>query len=250
MATPAFICRRVMLVFLALFFIAGCTSDPELSTSETAAAALKYSRTVFPIDVYDPWETWNRQVYRFNAELDRLVLLPVVNTYETFTPKPARDSVSNFFANLGTLTTFANQVLQLKIMEAAQSVYRFALNSTVGIFGLFDPATGIQVPKYEEDFGLTLGYWGMPAGPFVMLPLIGPSSVRDASGTAVDAIAFSQIDPFNASSFQWRYPPVLALNVINARYTQSFRYYQTGSPFEYDLVRFLYIKKRELDIER
>jgi phospholipid-binding lipoprotein MlaA len=84
----------------------------------------------------------------------------------------------------------------------------------------------------------------------MVLPLLGPSSVRDASGTAVDTIAFSVVDPFTASSFQWRYPPVLALNVINSRYIQSFRYYQTGSPFEYDLVRFLYIKKRELDIER
>jgi phospholipid-binding lipoprotein MlaA len=235
---------------LALFFVAGCASDPELSTSETAAAALKYSRTVFPIDVYDPWETWNRRAYRINAELDRFVFLPVVDAYETLTPKPARDSVSNFFANLGTLTTFANQVLQLKFMQAAQSVYRFALNSSVGVLGLFDPATAIQVPNYKEDFGQTLGHWGTPAGPYMVLPLLGPSSVRDASGTAVDAIAFSRIDPFNASSFQWRYPPVLALNVINARYTQSFRYYQTGSPFEYDLVRFLYIKKRELDIER
>lgn len=250
MATPAFICRRVMPVFLALFFVAGCASDPELSTSETAAAALKHSRTVFPIDVYDPWETWNRRAYRINAELDRFIFLPVVDAYETLTPKPARDSVSNFFANLGTLTTFANQVLQLKFMQAAQSVYRFALNSSVGVLGLFDPATAIQVPNYKEDFGQTLGHWGAPAGPYLVLPLLGPSSVRDASGTAVDTIAFSVIDPFTASSFQWRYPPVLALNVINSRYIQSFRYYQTGSPFEYDLLRFLYIKKRELDIER
>ena len=240
----------VLLMALALLLAGGCASKSELSTSENAAAALHASQEVFPIDVYDPWESWNRAFYRFNAELDRFIFLPVVNAYVAVTPEPARDSVSNFFANINGLITFGNQVLQLKLLEAAQSAYRFALNSTVGVFGLFDPATAIQVPAYEEDFGQTLGHWGAPAGPYLVLPLIGPSNVRDASGTAVDAIAFSQIDPFNASSFQLRYPPVLVLNVINKRYTESFRYYQTGSPFEYDLVRFLYTQKRMLDIER
>ena len=199
-----------------------------------------------------PGNPGTARVYRFNAELDRLIfLLPVVDGYVAgATPEPVRDSVSNFFANINTLITFGNQVLQLKVLEAAQSAYRFALNSTLGVFGLFDPATAIQMPRHEEDFGQTLGHWGTPSGPYLVLPLIGPSNVRDASGIVVDAIAFSQIDPFNASSFQVRYPPVLALNVINKRYTQSFRYYQTGSPFEYDLVRFLYTEKRNLDIER
>lgn len=230
--------------------LGACAGKSELSTGENAASALYESNEVFPIDVYDPWESWNRSMYRFNAELDRYIFLPVVRTYVALTPDPVRDGVSNFFANLDTLINLGNQVLQLKIMDAAQSVYRFALNSTVGVFGLFDPASAIQVPKHKEDFGQTLGYWGTPAGPYMVLPFIGPSNVRDASGTAVDMIAFSQIDPFNASSFQVRYPPVLALNLINKRYSEPFRYYQTGSPFEYDLVRFLYTEKRRLDIER
>lgn len=230
--------------------LSGCASQSELSSGENAAAALNASNEVFPIDIYDPWEPLNRSLYRFNAELDRFIFLPVVRGYVAVTPDPVRDGVSNFFSNLDTLITFGNQVLQLKLMKAAQSVYRFALNSTVGILGFFDPASAIQVPKYKEDFGQTLGRWGAPAGPYLVLPFVGPSNVRDASGLAVDAIAFSQIDPFNASSFQVRYPPVLALNIINKRYSEPFRYYETGSPFEYDLVRFLYTEKRKLDIER
>jgi len=247
-----FFLPKALLFLLGLlpFCLGGCAGTSELSTGENAAPALHASNEVFPIDVYDPWESWNRSIYRFNAELDRFIFLPVVRTYVAVTPDPARESVSNFFANLDTLITMGNQLLQLKVMEAAQSVYRFALNSTVGIFGLFDPASAIQVPKHKEDFGQTLGYWGTPAGPYLVLPFVGPSNLRDAGGTAVDAIAFSQIDPFNASSFQLRYPPVLALNLINKRYSEPFRYYQSGSPFEYDLVRFLYTEKRQLDIER
>jgi phospholipid-binding lipoprotein MlaA len=104
------------------------------------------------------------------------------------------------------------------------------------------------VPQHREDFGQTLGVWGVGDGPYMVLPVLGPSNLRDTTGMITDRVAFSLIDPFGASSFQTEYPPVLALNAINARDRIEFRYYQTGSPFEYDLVRFFYTKKRELDI--
>ena len=204
----------------------------------------------FPIGIHDPWEGWNRKIYLFNARFDQMVFIPVVESYRFVVPDPVRDSVDNFFTNIDSLITFANLMLQGKPMAAAQTVFRFALNTTLGVFGLFDPSTAIDVPQHKEDFGQTLGVWGVGDGPYMVLPVFGPSNVRDTAGLITDRVAFWLIDPLGASSFQSDYPPVLALNIINARDRVEFRYYQTGSPFEYDLVRFLYTKKRQLDIAK
>jgi phospholipid-binding lipoprotein MlaA len=203
----------------------------------------------YAIDVYDPLEGFNRGVYKFNARFDQFVFLPIVNAYETVTPDFVETRVSNFFANLSNITTFANSALQLDIEKAVQTFWRFAFNTTVGVLGLFDPATGLAIPNRKEDFGQTLGYWGVGDGAFLVLPIFGPSNVRDTAGLAVDTVAFAVVDPLGASSIQSDYPPILGLNVINQRKIQPFRYYESGSPFEYDLVRMLYTKKRRLDIQ-
>ena len=249
---------RVVLAFALLAGLAllgGCAAAPIAPAGETLEPPVvelpeELADEDFAIDIHDPWEGWNRRVYRFNAEFDRVVFLPVVETYEFVVPEPARDSVTNFFDNLDNLITFANQLLQGRPMAAAQTVFRFAVNSSVGVLGLFDPSSAIGVPKHEEDFGQTMGVWGAEEGPYMVLPVLGPSNLRDTAGMAVDQIAFTLIDPFGAASFQSDYPFILALNAIDTRANIGFRYHQTGSPFEYELVRFLYTKKRRLDIKR
>ncbi len=176
--------------------------------------------------------------------------MPVVNAYETVTPEFARTGVSNFFTNIGEIITFANEVLQFKIKAAGMTVFRFVANSTVGFLGFFDDTSYEGIPRTDEDFGQTLGYWGAGEGPYLVLPILGPSNVRDTAGFATDTVAFALVDPLTLSSMQTDYPAILALNIINRRYTQPFRYYETGSPFEYELVRFLYTEKRRADIEK
>ena len=110
--------------------------------------------------------------------------------------------VTNFFANIDNITTFANSVLQADIEKAVQTFWRFAFNTTVGVLGLFDPATALDIPNHKEDFGQTLGYWGVGDGAYLVLPILGPSNARDATGLAVDTVAFSVVDPFGASSIQ------------------------------------------------
>ena len=231
----------------------GCAGSPEAPTVEVPAerqfSDFEHEGVVYEIDVYDPFEGFNRSVYKFNARFDEFVFLPIVNAYETVTPDVVETGVTNFFANIDNITTFANSVLQADIEKAVQTFWRFAFNTTVGVLGLFDPATALEIPHHKEDFGQTLGYWGVGDGAFLVLPILGPSNARDATGLAVDTVAFAVVDPFGASSIQTEYPPILVLNVINKRKIQSFRYYETGSPFEYDLVRMLYTKKRRLDIE-
>ncbi len=134
----------------------------------------------------DPLEPMNRQIFKFNDALDRTIAQPVAKGYQKVTPQPLRQAISNFFSNLGDLGNAANNLLQLKITDATEDVMRFAMNSTFGIGGLLDFATPAGLPKHHEDFGLTLGRWGVPAGPYLVLPLFGPSSVRDSTGYVVD----------------------------------------------------------------
>ena len=134
----------------------------------------------------DPWESWNRGVYKFNDTLDRYTAKPIAKGYVRVFPQFVRTGVSNAFANANTPTVFVNDVLQLKPVAALQDLARFALNTTLGLGGIFDPASSAGIPKNDEDFGQTLGRWGVHAGPFVEIPILGPSDLRDAPGRAVD----------------------------------------------------------------
>lgn len=245
--------RKAILAAVLGVALAGCATPTPQPVGETPnlyqAADTSDDGAAELIDVYDPWQGFNRGVYKFNAAFDRMIFLPVVQGYEWVTPVYLQDRVTDFFANLKDLITFANLVLQLKPAEAGQTAFRVGVNSLMGMFGLFDLATELGMPRYEEDFGQTLGYWGVGDGPYLVLPILGPSNVRDTAGWVTDTAAFALVDPFQASSFQMEYPPVFALNVINQRKIQSFRYFETGSPFEYELIRFLYTQKREIEIK-
>jgi phospholipid-binding lipoprotein MlaA len=134
----------------------------------------------------DPWESWNRGVYKFNDKLDRAVAKPVARAYVKVVPQPIRTGVTNFFANLETPTVMVNDALQGKFVAAANDLGRFALNTTLGLAGILDPASSAGLQRNNEDFGQTLGKWGVHSGPFVELPLLGPSDLRDGPARLVD----------------------------------------------------------------
>ncbi|CDY75091.1 Nucleoside ABC transporter, periplasmic nucleoside-binding protein [Caballeronia glathei] len=133
----------------------------------------------------DPLEPMNRAIFSFNDGLDKYIARPVAQAYVNVTPSPFRTAVSNFFSNLGDIGNFANNLLQLKITDATQDLVRFAFNSTFGIGGLIDIASQAGLPKHHQDFGLTLGHYGVPSGPYLVLPVFGPSSFRDATNWLV-----------------------------------------------------------------
>jgi phospholipid-binding lipoprotein MlaA len=134
----------------------------------------------------DPLEGMNRGVYKFNQVADDAVIKPVAKGYKAITPSPIRTGVNNFFSNLGMITTVVNDLLQLKFANAFTDAGRFVINSTFGIAGFIDVASMDKIEKRKEDFGQTLGYWGLGSGPYLVLPFLGPSSVRDFTGLAVD----------------------------------------------------------------
>ena len=128
----------------------------------------------------DPFESTNRIVFEISDDLDTMIIRPVAEIYRDVTPRFIKNSVTNFFYNLSEVDTIINQLLQGKIVLAGQDSLRFLINSTIGIVGFVDVASRVGFERHDEDFGQTLGYWGVPAGPYVFLPLIGPSTIRDS----------------------------------------------------------------------
>lgn len=144
----------------------------------------------------DPFEPYNRSVFNFNDGVDRAIIKPVATAYHDITPAPVRTGVTSFFENIADVWSFVNNVLQAKPQAAVDSFFRVTTNTLWGVGGIFDVASDLKIPRHSEDFGRTLGYWGMTSGPYLVLPLLGPSTVRDSVGTLVDIQGgvMSQVD--------------------------------------------------------
>lgn len=156
--------------------LAGCASAPAVQGAASAPA----------VNPADPWEAWNRKVFRFNDAVDNAVLKPVAEGYRKVVPELVRRGVGNFFGNLSDVWSTANHFLQGKFASGFEMGFRVLTNSTMGLLGVLDPATEMHLVRRSEDFGQTLGRWGMPPGPYVVLPFLGPSTARDAGGLTLD----------------------------------------------------------------
>ena len=196
---------------------------------------------------YDPWERANRFTYRFNARFDAALFLPVANVYRRL-PVPLRAGVHNFFTNLAEVNNVINYTLQWRLRLGLRSLGRLALNSTAGIGGLFDVAKNARLPGAPTGFGTTLGRWGLHPGPYLVLPLLGPSTLRDGIGLVADYGTSHGVNL--AGLYRGNETWYLGgTNAIDERANVDFRYYSTGSPFEYEMIRFLVVHKRLLEDE-
>jgi phospholipid-binding lipoprotein MlaA len=196
---------------------------------------------------YDPWERVNRFTYRFNARFDEAVFLPVSNTYRRI-PAPIRSGVHNFFGNLSEVDSVINYALQWRLRLGARSLGRFVINSTLGIGGLFDVAAKLRLAGAPTGLSTTLAKWGMHPGPYLVVPLLGPSTLRDGLGFLGDYATSYEIDvaKLYRGNASWG---LGAVNAADQRSNVNFRYYSTGSPFEYENIRFLYVRKRLIEDE-
>ena len=254
--------RALCLMLLTAFmFVAGCGTtpvrkEPEIPGQAARQRVCQAGRT-YAIDAYDPWEGMNRRIYNFNAIFDNVVFLPVVQAYEFVTPVVVQNGITNFFRNLTEITNLTNSLLQFKIEKAVITFGRICINTTVGIGGLIDVATindGLE--RQDEDFGQTLGFYGLGPGPYLVLPILGPSNLRDTAGLAADSLVYSMMmsqliaelgmDDTNETILNYS---LTGLYAIDKRHSEPFRYFKTGSPFEYDLIRKLYLIMREFKIE-
>jgi phospholipid-binding lipoprotein MlaA len=172
------------LLLLSAVILCGCATHPETEQQQTAA---------YEEDFNDPLENTNRKIFEFNQVVDRNVLVPVAKAYRTALPDPVRDSVRDFLNNLREPLVFVNDTLQGQFERAGTTVGRFVLNSTIGMGGLVDVAGRWGIPYHEEDLGLTLGSWGIPEGPYLVVPILGPSTPRDLGGQVAEGFG----DPWN-----------------------------------------------------
>lgn len=166
--SPSWSATRISLLLSCLLFSACSTTHLSRYTQEK-----------------DPFESYNRMAYSFNDALDKAILKPVAQGYAEYMPRLGKMATDNFFSNLDDVTVTFNDVLQLKLKQAASDGSRVLFNTTFGVFGIFNVTT--RLPKHDEDFGQTLGYWGVPSGPYLVIPVLGPSSVRDGTGLYADS---------------------------------------------------------------
>ncbi len=242
--------RELPLALTALILLlaapAARAQEPDLPRDMDRITAAEAAETPGVFDVWDPFEPVNRRIYRFNHRFDAYVFLPAVRTYEFILPGFLRQGITNFLANLGEVPIFVNSVLQLRPRKAGETLARFVLNSTIGIAGLWDHATGMGLPVHHGTFGQTLGRYGAGAGPFIVIPLLGPSSLRDGSGMLVDTVVAFQINLLNVRGTMADYPATIVVEAVDTRANVSFQYGDLGTPFEYELVRFISMARLDL----
>lgn len=214
---------KSLLALTGALFLAGCASNG---------------------DPRDPLEPFNRSMHSFNEAVDRAALKPLAQGYQAITPNPVQSGIRNFYSNLDDVTVFANSLLQFKLEQATTDLLRVAFNSTFGLFGLIDIATPMGLKKHNEDFGQTLGKWGVGSGPYLVLPFFGPSSFRDGVGLAVDTVTTDVVYEINNIPTR---NAALAVRVISRRadLLEAKAAIEEAALDNYEFTRDFYLERRE-----
>ncbi|MBN3793052.1 VacJ family lipoprotein, partial [Burkholderia sp. Ac-20353] len=209
-----------------------------------AVTALSGCATVQTPTKGDPLEGFNRTMFKFNDTVDTYALKPVAQGYQKVVPQPVRDSVTNVFSNVGDLYIAANNIVQLRIADGVGDLMRVVINTVFGVGGLFDVATIAKLPKHTADFGVTMGRYGMPAGPYLVLPLLGPSTVRDAAGLGVDYVG-NPLTYVKPDGLSWG---VYGVNLINTRANLlgAGDVLEAAAIDKYSFVRNAYLQRRQM----
>ncbi len=200
-------------------------------------------------DTDDIWQGWNRGTQSFNDNVDKAILKPVAKGYVAVTPDAVDEGVTNFFSNLNDIGVTVNDLFQLKFLQGGMDLSRFVINTTAGVAGVFDVAKMVDLPKHNEDFGQTLGFWGVPAGPYLVLPFVGPSSPRDFVGLIGDALLnpLTYVSAFGGFAGSVATGSSKALDVTDTRadLMTTEKVVNEGSIDRYDFIKNAYKQHRE-----
>ncbi|PUE37048.1 ABC transporter [Limnohabitans sp. Hippo3] len=202
--------------------------------------------TVTNPDSRDPWESMNRSVYKFNDALDTAAIQPAAKAYVAVLPSPVRTGIHNFLGNLGDVWSMANSALQLKGQATAETFMRITVNTFLGLGGVLDVASEMRLEKRKEDFGQTLGYWGVKPGPYVVLPILGPSTLRDTLATPLD-MKGDVVQQFNDQAAR-NVLSVTRVMDVRSGLLQTVDVIKAAALDPYTFVRDAYLQKRENDV--
>ena len=220
---------------------------PRALAAAAALAVLAGCATGPGADPRDPLEPFNRGVSTFNDGVDRAVLKPVATVYRDVTPRFVRTGVTNFFANLTDAWSTVNNLLQFKGQAAGESFMRFNINTFMGLGGVLDVAGEMRIPRHKEDFGQTLGYWGVPSGPYVVLPILGSSTLRDTAALPVDwkGDLVNNIDHVRTRNV------VTALRIVNTRanFLRAGEVLNDAALDKYSFTRDVYLQLRQSEVQ-
>jgi phospholipid-binding lipoprotein MlaA len=212
------------------------------------SSALSACSTTTKQDKSDPWESWNRDVHGFNKDVDDAILKPVAKGYQEITPTPVDKSISNVFSNINDIGVTINDFLQFKFLQGGMDASRFLINTTAGVVGIFDVASMIDLPKHDEDFGQTLGFWGVPSGDYMVLPFLGASTPRDTVGLVADALfnPLTYVSFFGGFAANAATAAATAVDVTDTRsdLMSSEKILNEASVDRYDFVKNAYKQRR------
>ena len=220
--------KKPILIIFTLILLSGCSYQNELTN-----------------DPKDPLENRNRSIYAFNENMDEAILEPAADGYNYITPNFLQRGFNNFFGNVNYPITIINQLLQGNLEELLQDTLRFTINTTIGVFGLFDPASSIGFPEHDEDFGQTLAVWGVPEGPYLMLPFFGPKTLRSLTGDFTDVL-FNPLLNIDDTNLKIK---INLINILQDRSDLSTIEEELDNSFDpYQFIKDSYIQNRNYKI--
>jgi phospholipid-binding lipoprotein MlaA len=228
---PTPITRRMLGALIISSTLSGCSTTPATQADN------------------DPMEGWNRDVHDFNKDFDDTILKPLAKGYQSVVPNPVDESITNVFSNINDIGVTINDFLQLKFVQGGMDASRFLINTTAGLVGVFDVAKMIDLPKHDEDFGQTLGFWGVPSGSYMVLPFLGESSPRDTVGLVGDALLnpLTYVSIFGGFAVNAANAAATAVDVTDTRsdLMSSEKIVDEASVDRYDFVKNAYLQRRE-----
>jgi phospholipid-binding lipoprotein MlaA len=248
---------KKLIIFITLLLI-GCSSvekEPTKVYKTTEKDKVNFELHLKTdhsmMDAYDPFEQMNRRIYYFNYELDKWVGLPVSNSYKFFLPQTVRTGVKNFFSNLYEPISAVNGILVLDYKVVLTGVGRFLVNTTVGIVGLFDVASVIHLREKKRTLDETFATYGIGPGPYLILPFLGPSNLRNLTSRVTTFVLRAPLDPINVFTGElWEDIAIFGVKAVDMRSRIPFHAYSLGTPFEYEYIRMLYLRSSELKVEK
>lgn len=241
--------NKILIIFLACMTISCSSLKKGYSYGKIEKIKfieeIEYDKTIF-FGGTDKLGPLNRRIYYFNGVFDRYVSYPVISNYDYYIPNLIKSGIKNFFSNFGEIPTGINDFLQLRFYDGMETTFRFAINTTIGIGGLFDPASKIGLLKHTESFGRTLAYYGVGSGPYVVAPFLGPTNVRDLSSYALTTYSLNEMGVYDYLGIDLTKSYAMLLMGIDMKKNIGIYFMDTDYVFEYEYFR--YFNKKYLDV--